>query len=77
MRETFFFDKFQSNLKTVDRLFVFAAKQAKVPQLKIVIDDELIADLSIAFVDNSQFKLEYILLGQSVVKQLNPVDTIS
>ena len=55
IRKEFFFGQFAEKLKARDDFMVFSAENARNPQLKIIIDNELYVDLSCAIVSNRDF----------------------
>ena len=57
---------------------VYAADRARIPQIKLILANELHVDISFAVVSNREFKIDQLLIiRSSVVAQLDPMDSCS
>ena len=75
IRKDFFFGAFAEKLKSKDDLMVFSAENARNPQLKVLVDNELFVDISFAVVSNKTFN--EVQLGKSLVGNLIGMDECS
>lgn len=73
IRNKFFFGRFFVELGQEDGVEVYAADQARIPQIKLIIEERLHVDISFAVVSNTEFSGS-VLLGNSVASQLSPLD---
>ena len=68
MRSQFFFGKFFAELVTEPEVEVYAADRARIPQIKLIVANELHVDISFAVVSNREFKRDQLLiLGNNLV----------
>lgn len=74
IRNKFFFGAFFTLIGKQSGVEAYAADLARIPQIKLILEDALYIDLSFAVVSNSEFSRN-VLLGNSVVAQLNPLDS--
>lgn len=78
VRAHFFFGRFFSELGREPNVEVYAADRARIPQIKLTLATHLQVDLSFAIVSNLEFNRDQnLLLGNSVVAQLDPMDSCS
>ena len=61
-RNHFFFGKFYSELGNEKDVEVYSADHARIPQIKLILEDYLHVDISFAVVSNTEF-----ILGDSIV----------
>ena len=75
MRTQFFFGVFYKELSLESEVEVFPAERALIPQIKVIMENFLHADISFAVVSNSEIVTQYFFANS--VSFLEPSDECS
>ena len=65
VRSRFFFGRFYDDIASENEVEAYAADHARIPQIKLIIENYLHVDISFAVVSNTEFSR--VVLGDSVV----------